>query len=95
MNPLVKFSINSFEELVRDLEKANKPEYLFELEDRIIDEIASITHSHPDKREARAKLLIIRTMMLEKIESKPHFRMIVKSFQNSIEGAIASALYCL
>jgi hypothetical protein len=94
MNPLVKFSINSFEELVRDLEKANKPQYLFELEDRIIEEIAHIAHSH-NKHDARAKLLLISKMMLEKVESKPHFKMIVKSFQSSIEGAIVSALYCL
>ena len=94
MNPLVTYSINNFEELIRELERINRPEYLFELEDRIIEEITLITHSQ-EKEVARAKLLFIKKTILGKVESKPHFTMIIKGFQNSIEGAVNSALYCL
>ncbi len=38
MNPLTKYSIENFKELIEELGRINKPEYLFDLEDRIIDE---------------------------------------------------------
>jgi len=94
MNPLVKFTVENFEELILELTRLNKPEYLFDLEDRIVDEITDIIRTK-SKKQARAEILAIKTRLLEKIHSEPHIKPLLKSFQNAIEGATSAALYCL
>ena len=94
MNPLVKFSIENFKELIKELGRINKPEYLFDLEDKIIDEITVIVKSNK-KKDARAKIMMIKKQIMAEIDSDPHIRPILKSFQHSIDGATSAALYCL
>ena len=94
MNPLVKFSVENFKELIRELGHINRPEYLFDLEDRIIDEITSII-SNQDKASARSDIEKIKELILREIDSEPHVKPLLKSFQNSIEGATTAALTCL
>ncbi|HTY13831.1 MAG TPA: hypothetical protein VMD02_06560 [Candidatus Omnitrophota bacterium] len=94
MNPLVKFSIENFRSLIAELGRINKPEYLFDLEDKIIDEIATIMRND-EKDAARAKIMKIKRQIMEEIDSEPHVKPILRSFQNSIEGATSAALFCL
>ncbi|MBI5699241.1 hypothetical protein HZC35_02885 [Candidatus Saganbacteria bacterium] len=94
MNPLVKFTIENFEELISELARLNKPEYLFDLEDRIVDEITDIIRTK-SKTRARAEILTIKNRLLEKIHSEPHVKPLLNSFQNAIDGATSAALYCL
>lgn len=94
MNPLVKFSVENFKELIQELGRINRPEYLFDLEDRIIDEITSIAHQK-DRDTARRDIIKIKELILREIDSEPHVKPLLRSFQNSIEGATSAALYCL
>ncbi len=94
MNPFTKFSIENFKELVEELGRINKPEYLFDLEDKIIDEITILMRSK-DKKKARAGILKIKNTVLDNIDSQPHVKPLLRSFQNSIDGATSAALYCL
>ncbi len=94
MNPLTKFSIENFKELIDELGRINKPEYLFDLEDRIIDEITTIIRTN-SKKTAKNKIMAIKKLILNEIESEPHVKPLLKSFQNSIEGATSAALRCL
>ncbi len=94
MNPLVKFSIENFRQLIEELGRINKPEYLFDLEDKIIAEITDIMRLN-EKAEARDKIMKIKEQILKEIESEPHVKPILRSFQNSIEGATSAALFCL
>ena len=94
MNPLVKFSIDNFKELVAELSRINKPEYLFELEDKLIEEIASIASTNK-KAKAKSEILKIKKHILKEIKTESHVKPILKSFQNSIEGATSAALYFL
>ena len=94
MNPLVKFSVENFRELIQELGRINRPEYLFDLEDRIIDEITTII-SNQDADSARNDIEKIKELILKEIDSEPHVRPLLRSFQNSIEGATTAALFCL
>jgi len=94
MNPLVKFSIENFQELISELGRINKPEYLFDLEDKIIDEITCLLKSK-NKKKAKEQILRIKSQVMEEIDTAPHVKPILKSFKNSIEGATSAALYCL
>ncbi len=94
MNPLVKFSIANFKELIVELARTNKPEYLFELEDKVIEEIATLASSKK-KHKARLEILNIKKQIMKDIKAEPHIKPILKSFRNSIEGAATSALYFL
>ena len=93
MNPLIKFSIENFKELIKELGRINHPEYLFALEDKIIDEITEIVRKDP--KHAKKQILEIKKQILKDIESEPHVKPLLNSFQNSIEGAVSAALYCL
>ncbi len=94
MNPLVKFSIDNFSDLLKELGRINKPEYLFELEDRVIEEIAAIASSQTPIR-AKNEILKIKKKILKEIDAEHNIKPILKSFQNSIEGAASAALYFL
>ncbi len=94
MNPLVKFSVENFKELIQELGRINRPEYLFDLEDHIIDEITTII-SDQDVDSARSDIEKIKELILKEIDSEPHVKPLLRSFQNSIEGATTAALLCL
>lgn len=94
MNPLIKFSVENFKELIEELGRINHAEYLFDLEDRIIDEITCIA-STQNRTAARRNIQKIKELILKEIDSEPHVKPLLKSFQNSIEGATSAALFCL
>ncbi|KAF0134859.1 MAG: hypothetical protein FD145_427 [Candidatus Saganbacteria bacterium] len=94
MSPLKSFTIDSFEEFISIIEKTNKPQYLFDLEDKIICEIALIMNTH-GKEKAKEEILKIKSAVLVKIDSQPHVRTILRSFQSSMNAAISVALDCL
>ncbi|MBU0573250.1 MAG: hypothetical protein KKH83_02085 [Candidatus Margulisbacteria bacterium] len=94
MNAMVKYSIENFKELLEELARTNKPEYLFELEDMIIGELTRIL-STDTPALARQKILAIKQKMLAEMHSEPNVKPLLRSFQTSIEGAISSALQCI
>lgn len=94
MNPLVKFSLENFNELVSELGRINKPEYLFELEDKVIDEIIHIS-SGKSKRKAKSEIILIKERLMKNVEAASHVKPILRSFQNSIDGATEAALMFL
>lgn len=94
MNPLVKFTIENFEELIRELGRINRPEYLFDLEDKIVTELTNII-SNCDRDSAKREILKIKNIISQKIISSPNVKPILRSFLYSIEGATQAALFCL
>lgn len=94
MNPLTKFSAENFKEFINEIERLNKPEYLFELEDKIVRDLATIIATS-SKEEAKIKILRIKKQMLKEIEAQDHIKSLLKSFQHAIEGATKTALSCL
>ncbi|OGC12595.1 hypothetical protein A3J90_00375 [candidate division WOR-1 bacterium RIFOXYC2_FULL_37_10] len=95
MNSKNKSLTEGFVKFLKEL-KISKPEHLFELEDRVITEISkiSITHSAED---ARSVILELKEhiFIFSEFKTEPHIKPLLKSFFNSIEGAVSTALCCL
>ncbi|OGC06441.1 hypothetical protein A2526_03435 [candidate division WOR-1 bacterium RIFOXYD2_FULL_36_8] len=95
MNAQEEVLIKKFKRFLDDV-KISKPEHLFQLEDKVIKEITRIAETHTSD-EAKIVILEIREYLFShsEINTEPHIKPLLKSFQYSIEGAISTALCCL
>jgi len=93
MNPVENFKIDNYKEILREIEKLGKLEFLRELEERIIQEIGSLVHEGSD--EAREKLDKLERSINDELEFVPRNRFLISALKNSILGAIAAAKFSL
>ena len=91
MNPVARFNVDNFEEIVKEIGKTCHSEYLFVLEDAILNEIVELLKTFPPS-EARAKLARIQEIIdLPASKFEPHVRPLLVSLKNSVKGGLFAA----
>lgn len=93
MNPVNKFNIENYKEILKEIEELGDLRYLKELEDKVIQEIAELVHEGTD--EAKAKLIKLEKLINDKLEFTPRNRMLISALKNSIAGALKVAKFYL
>ena len=94
MNPNAdRFKIDNFKEILGQIERLNRPEYIPELEEVMIREIARLVEEGTEA--AREKLHKLEKMVDEELELPSRNRLLISAFRNSIKGALSVAKFCL
>jgi hypothetical protein len=93
MNPVKNFRIDNYKEILKEIEKLGKLEFLRELEERIIQEIGQLVNEGTD--EAREKIEKLEESIKDELEFVPRNRFLISALKNSILGAIEAAKFSL
>ncbi|MEA3493022.1 MAG: hypothetical protein U9R38_01400 [Candidatus Margulisiibacteriota bacterium] len=93
MNPVKKFNIGNYKEVLKEIEELGKFDCLKELEDRVIQEISALVQEGTD--EAKRKLEILEQLINEELDFKPRSGLLISALKNSITGAISAAKFSL
>lgn len=91
---IVKFDEDVWTEAIEKLADLNDPQYFFEFEDRIINEIVSLASKLP-RSKAKKEIKKVEEIMKEDLKILPHASSLFESLKYSIKGAVAVALNCL
>lgn len=89
MNPVNRFKIDNYKEILREIEGLGRLDYLRGLEDRVIKEIANLIHENSD--EAKDQLLKLEKLIEEELDFVPRNKFLISAFKNSISGALSVA----
>ena len=89
MNPVARFSIDNYKEILREIEQQGDLTYLRLLEDRVIQEIVTLIQQETD--EAKAELAKIEKLIEEDLGFIPRSQLLISALKNSIKGALAAA----
>ncbi len=93
MNPTRdRFKIDNFKEMLDHIERMGRPEYLPELENVVIREIAYLISEGSET--AKAELLKLEKM-LDEMYVSPNNKILLSALKNSIKGALSVAKFCL
>jgi hypothetical protein len=90
----VRFDNEIWLEALNKLSEFNKPDYYFDFEDRIIEEIVSSVLRLPPAK-AKAEVVRIKSIIDRDVAHRPHSRTFLRSIRNSVKGAVAVVLNCL
>ncbi len=93
MNPLDRFKIDRYKEVLQEIEKLGKLEYLRDLEDKIIKEIVRLVSLNT--KEAKQDLKKLEQIIEEDLDFKPRNNLLVSALRKSIKGALSAARFCL
>lgn len=93
MNPVHKFKIDNYKEVLREIEEVGRADCLRELEDRVITEITALICEGTD--EAKVKLAKLEALIKEDLDFTPRNKLLVSALKNSIIGALSAAKLCL
>ena len=94
MNPnLDRFEIDNFKEILAQIERIGRPEYIPELEEVVIREIAHLVDEGTES--AKAKLEKLEKMVDEDLEIPLRNKLLISALKNSIKGALSVAKVCL
>ena len=93
MNPDIdRFKIDNFKEIVEHIERLGRPEYIPELEEVVIREIAWLVGEGTEAAKDELKKL---EKMVEELDVSPHNKFLISALKNSIKGALSVAKICL
>ena len=90
----VKFDEEVWQEAVEKLSAFNKPEYYFDFEDRLIEEVVLSVLKYPPGK-AKSEIARIRKIVEADVGHKLHCKPFLRSIRNSVAGAVAVAMRCL
>ncbi|OGB88295.1 hypothetical protein A3H38_05030 [candidate division WOR-1 bacterium RIFCSPLOWO2_02_FULL_46_20] len=93
MNPVNRFKIDNYKEILREIEELGRLDYLRDLEDKVIKEIADLIHENSD--EARAQLIKLEQLVEAKLDFTPRNKFLLSAFKNSLSGALSVAKFYL
>lgn len=93
MNPVDRFRIDNYKEVLQEIERIGRLEYLKDLEDKIIKEIVNLVEEGTE--EARDELARLGKMIDEDLSFKPRNQLLISALKNSIAGALSAAKFCL
>ena len=93
MNPLDKFAIDKYKEVLKKIEEKGKLEHLRELEDKIISEIIRLVHENT--QEAKSQLQNLEDVLDDELDFKPRNFLLIAALRKSIKGALSAAKFCL
>lgn len=93
MNPVTRFNIDNFHEILKEIEELGRFEYLRDLEARVIGEIVNLINQ--DTSEARLDLLKLEKLIERELDFTPRNHILISALRKSIKGALAAARLCL
>ncbi|MEE8637417.1 MAG: hypothetical protein V3T21_00030 [Candidatus Margulisiibacteriota bacterium] len=94
MNPSKdRFKIDNFIGILEQIERLGRPEYLPELEEVVIREIARLVGDGTEA--AKVELQKLEKMVDEELEYPPRNKLLISALRNSIKGALSVAKICL
>ena len=94
MNPNAdRFRIDNFKEVLDQIERLGRPEYISELEEVMIREIVRLVEEGTEA--AREKLHKLEKMVDEELELPSRNKLLISALRNSIKGALSVAKFCL
>ncbi|MFH1684341.1 MAG: hypothetical protein ABIA67_05625 [Candidatus Margulisiibacteriota bacterium] len=93
MNPVARFKIESYQEILREIEKIGNVTYLRDLEHRVIQEIVKLTEE--GTKDSRRKLLKLEKMVEEESVTNRRNRFLIATLKNSLRGALSAAKFCV
>jgi len=90
----IKFDTHIWKEALSKLADLNRPQYYFDFEDRLIEEIVvAMLKFSPHK--AKEEIIKIKDIVEEEIELDSHVKPYLQSLRMSIRGAATAALNSL
>ena len=93
MNPVDRFKIDNYKQVLREIEQIGKIEYLRDLEDKVIQEIINLVNEGTE--EAKADLIRLEKALAEALDFTPRNHLLISALKNSISGALSVAKFCL
>ncbi len=90
----IKFDGKIWEEALDKLSEFNRPEYYFDFEDRLIEEIVLSVLRYPPGK-AKLEIEKIKKIVDADVGHKLHCKPFLRSIRNSVAGAVAVAMRCL
>jgi hypothetical protein len=92
MNPVERFNIDNYKEVLREVEGLGKMEHFLAFETRIIQEIVKLVDE--GTTDAQARLGVLEKMVYEDPGFTPRNIVLVANFKNGIAGALYAAKIC-
>ena len=93
MNPVKRFKIENYKEVLKEIETVGSFDNIKDLEDRVISEIIELVNDGSD--EAKAKLEKLEKLIEEKLDFTPKCQVLISALKNSIKGALSAARFTL
>ncbi|MDI6731116.1 MAG: hypothetical protein QME05_00855 [Candidatus Margulisbacteria bacterium] len=93
MNPVNRFKIENYNEILQEIEERGRIEYLRDLENRVIQEIVHLVKQGTD--EAKADLQRLEAALDEDLSFKPRNHLLISALKRSLKGALDAARICL
>ena len=93
MNPVQKFRIENYKEILKEIEKVGTFDHLKDLEDRVISEIIDLVND--GSSQAKQKLENLEILIEEKLDFTPKCQVLISALKNSIRGALSAAKFSL
>ncbi len=87
----IKFNPDIWQEALTKLSDLNRPEYYFDFEDRLIEEIVVAMLKFPP-HEAKEEIIRIKGIIEQDLELDSHVKPFLHSLRMSIRGAAEAAL---
>lgn len=92
MNPVDRLKIDNLKEILAQIERLGKPQYIPELEEVLIREIAYLVGEGTETAKEELRKL---EKIIEELECAPRHKLLVSAMKNSIKGALSVAKLCL
>ena len=93
MNPVKKFEIGNYKEILKEIAESGKIEHLRDLEDRVIQEIICLARQ--GTKTAKENLQRLEKHLDEDLGFKPRNFLLISALNKSIKGALSAAKFCL
>ena len=93
MNPVNRFKIDNYKEILKEINTLGKLEHLRELEDRMIGEIARLVELDTD--EAKLELQKLEKSLEEDFDFKPKNKLLFSALKNSLAGALSAVKFLM
>jgi hypothetical protein len=93
MNPVKRFKIDNYLDILREIEEKGRIEYLRDLEDRVIQEIIHLVKK--GTIEAKEDLKKLEAALDADLNFKPRNNLLISALKKSLKGALDAARICL
>ncbi|MFA5839994.1 MAG: hypothetical protein WC890_04990 [Candidatus Margulisiibacteriota bacterium] len=93
MNPVKRFKIDNYRQILKEIEENGRIEYLRDLEDRVIQEIVYLVQQ--GTTQAKDDLKKLESALDEELTFKPRNNLLISALKRSLKGALDAARICM
>lgn len=93
MNPIDRFEIDNFKEILKEIESLGRLDLFQDLEVRVIQEIIKLVNDGTES--AKIELQKLEKIVNEELNYTPRNRLLISALKNSILGALSAAKFSL